>query len=172
VGYYMASYFSHSKYLALDLPETLLFSSYYLLREFPDKRFALCGEFDDLQQVIASGDIVLMPSWCAEELEEKTVDCFINMSSLPEMPFSTSTAFIELIKRVTKPDGIFYSDNSWEDEKGSTHKYPDIGMKTIFDKTKFLELFSMKGYPNPNILSSVRNVEGNRKCHIFTKSKR
>jgi len=170
MGYYMLRYYSDSKYLAFDLPEILLFSSYYLLREFPEKRFALYGEFDELKQVMESTDVVLLPSWCADELQDNEVDCFINTASLPEMPLTTSVAYLDLIKRATRPGGIFYSFNSWENEDEQEKKYPDIGMKELLAETKFLERFSMKAYPNPDVLEPKTDLSANRKSHIFVKN--
>ena len=109
--------FPNSKAIVFDLPETLIFSTYYLCKNFKSKKIGLFSDFQNIEEGIDKFDIILLPSWMIEKMPLAKVDCFINTGSLPEMGKETALHFINVIRKVIKPGGYFYSYNIWSSLK-------------------------------------------------------
>jgi hypothetical protein len=100
-------------YVCFDLPDTLLRSSYFLSRAFPQKRILL---FDELgtqpltRELIEQYDIVLAPNFLIPKLE--AADITVNTRSLSEMSRETVHEYIRHINRFTRR--YFVHENSNE----------------------------------------------------------
>jgi len=98
------------KYIIVDIPPALYVSEHYLSRVFPDRKVFSFRPFDDYRSVAAefeSADIAFLLPHQAEMLPSKSVDLFLNISSLHEMTPEQIEAYFKLIDRLT--GGFFYS---------------------------------------------------------------
>ncbi len=80
--YFLSRNLSDATYVAFDLPECLCCASYYLMLAFPDKRFLLYGEGSLNEDSLSEYDFLFLPSFEIANLEESSVDLFINENSL------------------------------------------------------------------------------------------
>ncbi len=98
------------RYIIVDIPPALYISQQYLSQLFPDKKIFKFRDFaPDAATLAALGaaQLVFLLPHQAAMLPSKSVDLFINISSLHEMRTDQIQAYLALIGRVTK--GHFYS---------------------------------------------------------------
>lgn len=106
-------------YLDFDLPETLVLAAYYLMSALPDKKIWLYdGKTSLTAAAIAEYDVVLMPNYAIEYLEEGVVDLFLNAFSLSEMTLPILSNYIGHIQRTVS--GYFLHNNM--DKKGIVNR--------------------------------------------------
>jgi putative sugar O-methyltransferase len=106
-------------YINFDLPETLVIAAYYLLRTLPERKILLYYSKTPItRKFIEQYDIILMPNYAIEELENNSVDLFLNAFSLSEMPYNVISNYISHIERVTS--GYFLHNNM--DRKGIVNR--------------------------------------------------
>lgn len=102
-------------YINFDLPETLILSAYYLMCALPDKKIWLYnGQCSLNRENLSKYDIVLMPNYAIEYLEDNSIDLFLNAFSFSEMTSSILEKYISHLQRVTS--GYFLHNNM--DRKG------------------------------------------------------
>jgi putative sugar O-methyltransferase len=104
------SVFPRGKYIVIDIPPALYVSQEYLSSVYPDKKvfgFRCFDLFEEIEQEFCDADIVFLLPHQAAILPEKSVDLFINISSLHEMQMSQIKEYFNLIDKLTK--GYFYS---------------------------------------------------------------
>ena len=98
------------RYIIVDIPPALYISQQYLTGLFPEKKVFRFREFGPdagtLAELGAAQLAFLLPHQAAM-LPSKSVDLFINISSLHEMKTDQIKAYLALIGRVTK--GHFFS---------------------------------------------------------------
>ena len=98
------------RYIIVDIPPALYISQQYLSGLFPEKKIFRFREFGPdaatLAELGAAQLAFLLPHQAAM-LPPKSVDLFINISSLHEMKADQIKAYLALIGRITK--GHFYS---------------------------------------------------------------
>ena len=102
------------KYIVIDIPPALYISQHYLTSVFPNKKIFIFRPFDrfcDVENEFNEADIAFLLPHQAEMLPEKSVDLFINISSLHEMRINQIHAYFKLIDKLTK--GFFYSKQWW-----------------------------------------------------------
>jgi len=112
-AYYLLSSNKETKYINFDLPEVILIAQYFLMRDFPDKKFLLYGENEENEisdEAINKHDVILMPNFVLPNTADRAVDLFINTGSLSEMDYHTVKEYITQIARITKR--YFFHDNS------------------------------------------------------------
>jgi len=98
------------KYIVIDIPPALYISQHYLTTIFRDKKiftFRPFDRFNDVENEFNNADIAFLLPHQAEMLPEKSVDLFINISSLHEMKIDQIQAYFILIDKLTK--GFFYT---------------------------------------------------------------
>ena len=98
------------RYIIVDIPPALYISQQYLTQLFPEKKVFRFREFDPDAATLAelgTAQLAFLLPHQAAMLPAKSVDLFINISSLHEMRLDQIQAFLALIGRVTK--GHFYS---------------------------------------------------------------
>lgn len=108
-AYLFLSAFSNCKYIVVDIPPALYVSQEYLATVLPNKRimrFRCFSKFEEVQSEFERADIVFLLPHQAELLAEKSVDYFVNISSLHEMTFKQIEAYFKLVDRLTR--GYFY----------------------------------------------------------------
>lgn len=102
------------KYIIIDIPPALYISQHYLTSVFRDKKIFAFRPFDrfkDVEKEFNNADISFLLPHQAEMLPDKSVDLFINISSLHEMTIDQIHAYFKLIDKLTK--GFFYSKQWW-----------------------------------------------------------
>ncbi len=102
------------KYIVIDIPPALYVSQHYLTSVFRDKNIFAFRPFDlfsDVKKEFNDADIAFLLPHQAEMLPEKSVDLFINISSLHEMKIDQINAYFKLIEKLTR--GYFYTKQWW-----------------------------------------------------------
>ena len=140
MGYHLLKHHSRkAHYIDFDLPETLAIATYFLLNAFPDKQVLLFGEGDLSSKRLATFDIVLMPNFILQNLEDGSVDAVFNSDSLVEMELETIQEYVMQIGRVCR----------------------DVFLHFNHDGTDFRKSFLYSGTPaKPFGLISAARLEG------------
>lgn len=141
-AYVMLNVFPKAKYIVVDIPPALYVSQHYLTQVFPNKKIFQFRPFENFKEVadeFNSADIAFLLPHQAETLPEKSVNLFVNISSLHEMLPSQISAYFSLIDKVTK--GHFYSKqwyksiNPFDKIQVKREDYPIPGSwETLFDR--------------------------------------
>jgi putative sugar O-methyltransferase len=102
-----------SRYVIVDIPETLLFSSTYLTLQNPGKKLYLYDP-TDFEQVLQPGqraayDFVLLPDYRLDALRDMRFDLAINQASLQEMRAEQVRRYLDFVRDTC--EGVFYSWN-------------------------------------------------------------
>ena len=95
-------------YIDFDIPETLTLASYYLSKCFPEKKIFFYGEKKFDVNVEKEFDIIFLPPWEIENLENDSVKLAINKNSLGEVEPETAHNYLKQINRTSK---YFFSMN-------------------------------------------------------------
>jgi putative sugar O-methyltransferase len=101
-------------YILIDIPPALYISQHYLSSVFRDKKifsFRPFDRFSDVEKEFNDADIVFLLPHQAELLPAKSVDLFINISSLHEMKTDQIHSYFKLIDKLTRQ--FFYSKQWW-----------------------------------------------------------
>ena len=100
-------------YVCFDLPETLILASYNIMMQFPNARVALYEDLKDTEiitrDILKEYDFVLLPNWMIENIAGKSIDLFINYSSMSEMNRPQIANYLKHIERITTR--VFYTSN-------------------------------------------------------------
>lgn len=109
-------------YILLDIPEMLVTSSYFLMANFPEKKFLLYGESPLDSGKLDQYDVVLMPNFMLPQLGDKTVDLFFNSHSFSEMDSATVEEYIHQIEGICRRYFMHINHNVkrvWYDDDGN-----------------------------------------------------
>ena len=111
MAYYLLRDNVDMTYIALDLPENMALTAYYLLKAFPDKNVLLFGEGDLTLGSIQDHDILIMPSFEVGHLPAGCAGLVFNSYSLAEMSQETITIFVAEFTRLVCKGGHFLHVN-------------------------------------------------------------
>jgi len=95
--------------ILVELPETCLLASYFLKKNFPDKKILLYSQTKDESIKFSDYDFVILPQTAIGKIANESMDLVINTSSLSEMENETQNFYINEIERIAK--SYFYSVN-------------------------------------------------------------
>lgn len=95
--------------ILVELPETCLLASYFLKKNFPDKKILLYSQIKDEGINFYDYDFVILPQTAIGKITNESMDLVINTSSLSEMENETQNFYINEIERIAK--SYFYSVN-------------------------------------------------------------
>jgi putative sugar O-methyltransferase len=98
------------RYIIVDIPPALYIAQRYLSELFPNKRvfeFRCFDSYEAVESEFSEADIAFLLPHQAALLPDKSVDLFVNISSLHEMRPDQINAYMKLIDRLTR--GYFYS---------------------------------------------------------------
>ncbi len=108
-------YTPNSCHILLDLPETLILTSYFIKYNFPDAKIALLDDIEDsldsFSRLSDEYDFIIIPPAILNYIDSKTVDLVINSASMAFMQESYLNFYLESIDRVLRDGGYFYSLN-------------------------------------------------------------
>ena len=93
------------RYILVDIPPALYVAQRYLTSIFPQRKIFSFRAFDDyqsVQQEIENADIVFLTPNQLELLPNKSVDLFVNISSLHEMRMDQVRYYFGEIERLTR----------------------------------------------------------------------
>jgi|GEM_PF-926066 len=123
VGYYLLQRGRNLVYIDFDLPENLFVASYFLSMAYPEKRILYYKDAQSKidQSVFSNFDIVLMPNFMVQNLDDLSVDLFVNTISFSEMDYENIVEYMRQIERTCKT--YFYHENL-ADFDNSYKNYP------------------------------------------------
>jgi len=104
----------NTKLILVDLPKTFLFSFSYLSQFFPNAKILLPNEIDADNYELSKYDIIMMTPDQTSIIPDGTVDLTVNIHSMQEMVKESIAFYFEMIDRITKPNGYFFSSNRVE----------------------------------------------------------
>ena len=150
-AFYLLKDLKNFTYIDFDIPETLTLASYYLSKCFPKKKNFFYGEQTFSNQIKIDYDLIFLPPWEIETLENDTFDLAINKNSLGEMQPETAKNYLKHIHRTSK---YFFSMNH-----EYFRNYFNDGKKSLINKEynldgKFKELIR---YPDLGHLTYENN---------------
>jgi len=104
----------NAKLILIDLPKTLLLSFSYLVQSFPNAKILLPNEIDAGNYELSEHDIIMITPDQTSIIPDGTVDLTVNVGSMQEMGKESIDFYFEMIDRITKPKGYFFSNNRVE----------------------------------------------------------
>ncbi|MGI9205576.1 MAG: putative sugar O-methyltransferase [Woeseiaceae bacterium] len=93
------------RYILVDIPPALYVAQRYLTAVLPDRKvftFRSFKDFADVQQEFDAADIIFMTPNQLESMPGKSIDLFINISSLHEMRMDQIRYYFSQISRLTR----------------------------------------------------------------------
>ena len=119
----------NSCFVDFDLPETLCLAAYYLMKSWPEKKVLLYGEEEYSKTSHDKYDLIFMPSYEIEKLDNKSIDLFLNKNSLGEMTREAAANYVHHIVSSTRYFFHLNHDvfpNVYADESAGllAHEYP------------------------------------------------
>ncbi|MDP2399326.1 MAG: putative sugar O-methyltransferase [Burkholderiales bacterium] len=123
---YLATLVHHhrpGRLILIDLPEILPYSFLLLQRTFPDVPFVLPNELAGDPVRLPEEGFVFMTSDQATRLPDHCMDIGVNTASFGEMLPGLVEHYFTLLRRIVRPDGLFFTCNrieKWMDEPGSS----------------------------------------------------
>ena len=118
-------------YTLIDIPPALNVAQEYLSRVFPDERvfrFRPFRDYDEIRGEYESSRIRFLAAHQIERIPPKSIDLFVNISSLHEMTFEQIRNYLVQIDRICR--GHFYS-KQWRVSQANVngvvireHEYP------------------------------------------------
>jgi len=110
----MIKNYSKAKYLIIDLPEANFLSSYFLSKNFPNKKILL--GYEKKEEIIYKSDfnkydIIIIPPWF--KIEGIKFDLFINTRSMMEMDKEVIFKYFKFIQNNISEKGYFFNVNRY-----------------------------------------------------------
>jgi putative sugar O-methyltransferase len=107
-----------SKYVILDLPESLAVQHYNLATIDPEKKIVSLKDFKDEKDIAhflsnEHYDVALVPCWYGDKIKSLKTDLIINMRSLGEMTEDLLHYYFDIIQSSLKKRGVFYCVNRY-----------------------------------------------------------
>ncbi len=111
----LSYYTPNSCFILVDLPETLLLTSYYMEYNFPNKKIALLNDIvdrlDEFESLVLEYDFIIIPPSVVERIPSSSIDLVMNSASLGFMQKDYVKYYLSHIYRILRPLGHFYSLN-------------------------------------------------------------
>ncbi|NQW15905.1 MAG: putative sugar O-methyltransferase [Chloroflexi bacterium] len=99
-AYQYKTLFPKTKYVIIDLPQTLLFSGTYLLSLFPEASSQFISSGEELANAASQDlpDFTFIPHYLTEELGQLNIDLAINMVSFQEMTTEQVSGYARVLR--------------------------------------------------------------------------
>ncbi len=129
--------------VAIDLPEMLPFSFLALHRAFPSSPFWLPNEIGSTRITLPEQGLLFLTPDQASQLPDECMDLGVNTASFGEMLPEHIANYFVLLRRITKPIGLFFTCNrveKWMDREGTSllENVPGHGLPVRFDSYPWL----------------------------------
>tara|TARA_X000000950_G_scaffold288823_1_gene407657 strand:- start:6214 stop:6993 length:780 start_codon:yes stop_codon:yes gene_type:complete len=138
------------KFILIDLKETLLVSSSYLINLFPDSKFLISTEINKNlnQDDCKNYDFLFILPEHIDLLPSDFVDLSINITSFGEMTKKQIEIYFDLIQRISKNSSYFFNYNRVEKFPiDNMHKesitIPNRFHEYPFNKNNYTEIFQI-----------------------------
>lgn len=108
--------------ILIDLPEILPYSFLALHQAFPDSPFLLPNELTGDPVTLPEHGLVFLTADQADRLPAQCMDIGVNTASFGEMLPELVDHYFALLRRISKPDGMFFTCNrveKWMDAAGN-----------------------------------------------------
>lgn len=102
MAYYLLRDRPETTYIDFDVPESIALASYYLLKSFPGLNVVLYGEAELNTETISTADIILMPVFELERLEDQAVDLSFSSHALSDVRPEFAPEYLSDIARITR----------------------------------------------------------------------
>lgn len=132
LGYVFLNAIPKSTYIIIDLPGSLIIAQYYLQKVFSKEKILTFQKSSKIKKLdrktLSKYSIVFLAPWQLPDIEDKTLDIFINIYSFQEMTMKQVKNYFSLID--SKCKGLFYtkqyfeSDNPKDEVKIDLKDYP------------------------------------------------
>jgi hypothetical protein len=127
----------------LDLPEILPFSFLTLHRAFPKYPVWLPNEIGDATLKLPEQGLLFLTPGQVDLLPDACMDLGINTASFGEMLPEQIARYFALLRRINKPDGLFFACNrveKWMGREGAaiSNNVPGKGIPVRFDSYPWL----------------------------------
>ena len=111
----------NSCYILVDLPEVILFCSYYIKYNFPEAKIALLDDLlehkGNFSYLVENYDFIIISPQFLKYVDKESIDLIINTASMSFMSEKNLNEYIEFISRTLKKDAYFYSVNTPDGKK-------------------------------------------------------
>lgn len=104
------------KYFIIDLPESLIIQHYYLKTNHPYCKIQKIKSVKD--KINPSSEIILIPCFFSDVVENLKFDLIINMRSFGEMNKEVLNNYFKLIEKVINNNGLLYTVNRYVTYRG------------------------------------------------------
>jgi putative sugar O-methyltransferase len=143
----LSYYVPNACFILIDLPETLLLTSYFIEQNFPNKRMALLSDIidrlDEFHLLVEEYDFIIVPPYVVEKIPNESVDLVLNSASLGFMDRDYVHYYMGYIARMLKPLGHFYSLNKeYSDHLGMGNYEWDFRAKYLTKLISYNNRFS------------------------------
>ena len=103
-----------TKLFLVDFPKTLLFSYSYLSQIFPEAKILLPNEVESGNFELSEYDIVMVAPDQTSAIPDGIADLTVNIGSMQEMTQKSIGSYFDMMDRITKPKGYFFTSNRVE----------------------------------------------------------
>ena len=167
LGYYILKNTKNSTFIDFDIPETLVLASYYLSKCYPNKKNFFYGEENFNAKTLLNYDLVFLPPWEIEKIENNSIQLTINKNSLGEMEPDTAKNYLNHIHRISK---YFFSLN----HESFRNKF-DNGKKSLINREynehgAFKELFRYPDLGHLTYENNKINLENDIFFYLYEKN--
>ena len=169
LAYYLLKKQNNCSFIDFDIPEVLILAAYYLSKSFPEKKVFLYGQENFDSNIMSNYDLIFLPGWEIEKLNENSIDLTINKNSLGEMNPETAGNFLKYIYKTSK---YFFSLNHEYLRNNFDENTFSLINKEFNVDNKFKELIR---YPDLSHLIYENNkidLESDAFFYIYEKSKK
>ena len=169
LAYYLLKKQTNCSFIDFDIPEVLILAAYYLSKSFPKKKVFLYGQEKFDSTILNNYDLIFLPGWEIEKLNENSIDLTINKNSLGEMNPETAGNFLKYIHKTSK---IFFSLNHEYLRNNFNKNTFSLINKEFNEDNKFNELIR---YPDLSHLIYENNkidLESDAFFYIYEKSQK
>lgn len=149
-GYGSLAYhlFSHEmpncRYISLDIPEICVLASYFLMSNFPEKKFILYGEDG------SGADCTILPNFSIKDLPDSCCDLVFNSHSMTQMNPKTVKEYMRQIDRISTTYFLHanseISDQRYLNLNSAEYELPRAKFRRVY---RFPEIIRDDGYFSP-----------------------
>jgi putative sugar O-methyltransferase len=145
----LSQYTPNSCHILLDLPETLILTSYFIKYNFPAHKIALLDDIDlqndNFNKLTNEYDFIIIPPTLLLSIDDLSIDLVVNSASFGFMQDEYLEYYLSEIDRLLKVGGYFYSLNKeYIDRWGKGFFHWNVKSKYI---THLFEFNSKFSYP-------------------------
>jgi putative sugar O-methyltransferase len=112
MAYYLLRRSEQTTYLDFDVPESIAFASYYLIKAFPKLSFLLFGEGDPSRETILQFNIALMPLCELPKISPASIDLMFSSHALSEISDVARMEYLNQIVRTTRLHFWYIGDDT------------------------------------------------------------